>query len=198
MPTADYDCIACQDCDAITLPTFDFDDCNPDTKESEIYQIYMSPDDPANPGLPKSGAIDWSAATPASITTLLAGADLTVIDVIGDLPEPEQNTRTISKRRKVSGVKKFAINATIDDVSDANYTAMRQLECSPIMRIWWATIGGRVYGGDNGVLVSISKANAPLDRGEDTYERIELMFDWEALCHPEREIDPFGPLYVGI
>lgn len=195
MPVADYSIPACPDCDALTLPTVDFAECDIESRESEICTIYMALDDPMNPGNP-AGTIDMS--TPAGITTAVTAGDLIVFTVIGDAPEPEQTTRVVSKRRTIMGKKTFTINATVDDMNDTNYEALRELECGGSRRIWLGTIGGRLFGDPtNGILADVSKSNPMvLDRGEDTYERGEMAFTWEMTASPPRGIDPLGALYV--
>jgi hypothetical protein len=115
---------------------------------------------------------------------------------IGDVPEPEFTERVVSKRRRVIGNKRHVLNFTIDDMSDANYEALRQFECGGQFRISFATVGGRLFGGDCGILVDVNSRPLVLDRGEDTFERGELTFSWDRKAAPERGIDPLGVLYV--
>jgi len=194
MANADYLCPTCAECDELEVPDFSFNDnCDPEQNESEICDILFTIEDPENAGEALGGPTDWTLA-PDWATAIDNTGTGTVrrLTVLGDLPEPEQEIRIASKRRKVMGPKNFTLNGTIDDVTDANYDAARILECGGVVRMWYATIGGKLYGGQEGIKASITKANMPLDRGQNTFERIELQFQWEHSCHPPRTDNPLA------
>jgi hypothetical protein len=187
MAQSDHVCPACAECTSLEMPTFVFNECAPQQNESEICAIYITIEDPLNPGEALGGPTDWTQTADWATAIHNTTADkVRKLTVIGDLPEPEQEIRIVSKRRRVFGTKVFNLNATVDDVTDENYEAMQALECGYVVRIWYETIGGYLYGGAQGVRASIVKANAPLDRGQNTFERIEYGFLFEASCHPPR------------
>lgn len=194
MAKADYTCPTCDECDELELPPFVFnDDCDPESEESEICDILFTVEDPENPGTALGGPTDWTQTADWTAAIDNTAADkVRKLTGIGDLPEPEQEIRIVSKRRKVMGLKNFTLNHTIDDVTDENYNAARELECGGVVRLWLRTLGGRLYGGQEGIRASITKANMPLDRGQNTFERIELQFQWEHSCHPPRIADPIA------
>jgi len=193
MANADYTCPTCDTCDELELPVFVFSDCAPVQNESEVNFVYVTIEDPENPGEALGGPADWTLAEDWATAIDNSAADkVRKLTVIGDLPEPEQEIRIVSNRRRIPGKKVFTLNATVDDVSDENYNAMRALECYPIVRIWYGNIGGKLYGGQEGIRASIVKANAPLDRGQNTYERIEYGFLFESTCHPPRIENPIA------
>lgn len=188
---ADYECPTCQECDALEMPAVSFGNCAPQQNESEINAIFITIDDPNNPGEALGGPTDWEQAS--DWTTALhqsTAGKVRKLTVIGDLAEAEQEIRIVSNRRRVMGTKVFTLNATIDDASDENYEFMRSLECGFEVRIWYGTVGGKLYGDQNAVPCSVIKANAPLDRGQNTFERFEFAFQWEAHCHPPRIDNP--------
>lgn len=181
-----YECPACESCENVTLPTVKFDDCLPEANHlSEISDVYFSLEDPLNAGVPLTGAITWSDA--AAIETAIDGINGFRMTVIGDKPEADDNTRTISKGRIAMGPKVFNVNFTVDETNDDNYNAMRKLECGGEFIFWYVTRAGKVYGGANGIKGNLVKADNPLDRGENTYDRFEFQFRWMASCNPPRE-----------
>lgn len=179
-----YACPACNDCDSRTIPTVEFDDCNPKVHESEITDIYFAKEDPLNPGQPATGSIDWSSA--AAIEAAFNGTNGFRITVVGDKPPAEPNQRVISKRRTVNGKKKFTINADIDETNDTNYEAMRKLECGGEWFFWYVILGAKVYGGPLGIKGNVADADDVLERGEGSFERFPIVLNWYASCNPPR------------
>lgn len=191
MAKADYDVPVCLECDALEMPAVSFGNCAPEQNESEINAVFITIDDPENPGEALGGPTDWeSAADWTAALSQTAEGKVRKLTVIGDLPEPEQEIRIVSDRRRVPGLKTFTLNATVDDTNDDNYEFLLTLECGFKVRIWYSTIGGKLYGGEQGILASIIKANAPLDRGQNTFERFEYAFLWERSAHPPRIANP--------
>lgn len=180
---------------ASQLPGVAFEECAESViqNKSQIDYILMVKPDPADPTQP--------ITKPTDVTDLAAWnlvIDQTADDKvrkcigIGDMPEPESDTRTISKGRILTTNKTFTINFDIDDASDENYEATRELECNPTVFIWAVTRGQKLYGGPNGMRCSVSKAVAPLNRGEDAYETFLWQFQWESTGHPPRAASPFA------
>lgn len=179
-----YHAIICADCDALVLPAVE-NNCSPTQNESEIGYLFISVPDATNPNIPK--IVSPAFATAAVLTSFITpnGAYLTGI---GDLPEPEGDQRVGSLRRIIRDKKRFTVNFTVDDANDTNYTFLRNLECFPQVFIWYMTLSGKVYGDPaNGITANVSKANAPLDRGDGAYERFELALTWEHWNHPPRQ-----------
>jgi len=179
-----YSTPVCAPCDDLDFPATT-NNCVPEQNESEIAYMFLS--------VPSSGDINVPAitspnfSTPAVATTFVAPSGA-MLQVIGDLPEPESSQRVGSGRRILRDKKNFTVNFTIDDTTDENYEFLRTLECSPSVFVWFMTLGGKVYGAvDNGIPGMVSKANAPLDRGAGTYERFEVSINWRAWGHPPRQ-----------
>lgn len=192
MAKSDHSCPTCLACDELAMPAFTFNDCLPERNESEICTIYLTYDDPANPGTAVGGPVLWTDPSDWAAAISNTGVDqVRALVGIGDLGEVEQESVIVSKRRRAFGTATHTINFTVDDTNDDNYEAIRDLACGYIVRIWYETIGGKLYGGQNGVKVTITRADAPLDRGENTFERFELSFLWEG-CLPERIDTPIG------
>lgn len=194
MATNLYDCPACPtDCGVGTLPSVDFANCVDSVveEESEICDIYASNIDAD--GNATNPPANWEDATTwADVLSQDTDGGVRHLVGIGDLPEPTQETRTISKRRKKVGTKTFTLNFDIDDLSDRNREFVRSLECGYSLAIWYTTIGGFMHGGPKGVRVTVSKANLPLQRGENSYAKGLLSFEWDATCHPMRIVNPLA------
>lgn len=179
-----YETPDCPACDDLEIPETT-NNCVPESNESEICYVFISRPSTADPNVPEITSPDFSS--PAIATTFVT-PDGAMLRCIGDLPEPEDNQRTVSLGQIVPGKKSFAPNITIDDTSDLNYEFLRMLECAPSVFIWYMTLGGKVYGDlVNGIPATISKANAPLDRGQGNYERFEIVPTWRAKGHPPRQ-----------
>lgn len=159
--------------------------CTPEQNESQIGYLFLSIPSAANDNVPHITSPDFSSPT---VMTTFASPNGAVFRVIGDLPEPESTQRIGSGRRVLRNKKNFTANFTIDDTTDENYEFLRLLECYPSVFVWYMTEGGKVYGAtDYGIPATVSRANAPLDRGEDTYERFEVSINWRAWAHPPRQ-----------
>lgn len=186
-----YANIQCYDCDDLELPDV-VNNCTPEQNESQIAYMFISVPSPSNPNVPAIQSPNFSSPT---IATTFVAPNGAMIAGIGDLPEPDSTQRIGSLRRVLRDRKNFTVNFTIDDTNDDNYDFLRQMECYPKLFIWYMTQGGKVYGDFvKGIEVTVSRANAPLDRGEDTYERFELSFNWRHFNHPPRQN---GWLYDG-
>lgn len=186
-----YDGPDCAQCE-LTLPAINFADCTESVKdeESEICNVFLSLPDPNNPTEPLQSPGDWSSA--ASWDGVLGNSGNSIRDLIGigDLPLPETSTRIISKRRRKTGLKKYTMNFDIDDMTDENYEFVRALGCGKDVVIWFATIGGYLYGGAKGFQATVTVADPQLDRGENVYAKLVLQFQWDAQSAPPRIINP--------
>ena len=81
------------------------------------------------------------------------------------------------------------MNFTIDDVSEENYEFMRSTECGGKYRLWYETKGGYMYGGNDGIKVSIVMDDV-LNRGVDEIETLNGVVTWRNKFSPERVKSP--------
>lgn len=169
-------------CDA-DLPAFVFDECNPIVNYSEIVRIFFE----------KSTATpmtDWTAAT--EYLSRIASGDMQVLTVIADKPAGASIVKDISNGRKITIGKDHTLNFTIDDVSDANYEAMRQMECGGEYIMRYETLGEKMFGGNEGIKTRVDVNNV-LGRGREEIEVITGVLSWRSKFHPERTTSPiFG------
>ena len=179
----------CSDCEGNDQGEVEFTDC-PNLFESEICDVYMV--DSEN-GQPKVKPTDWT--NPAEWAQHLSQSDpgkIRKLTGIGNLPAPEQETVTISKRRKAFGMRTYTLTHEIDEFNLMNYEWARELQCGGTKHIWPATIGGFMYGGENGIKVTVIPPNMPLESGENVYKKIQIQFEWTAKYDPPIIANPLA------
>ncbi len=165
------------------LPDWNFDDCNPQVNFAEIRRIFIRKKN-------STPFTDWTQ--PAEWLAQIANGTIKVLTVIADKPAAAGIVKEISNGRRITIGKDHTINFTIDDVSDENYEAMRQMECGGEYLINYETEGEKMFGGNEGITVRVD-ANNVLGRGRDEIETIVGTFTWRAKFHPERITSPiFG------
>lgn len=190
VPTCPTDCA-----NLVNLPAVSFESCVEAMKlfESEICDLYITiPDANGDATVvpatwDEAGILAWHSAN-------VGDAELDAVRrivVIGDMNSEDPETGTFSKRRqKAVGLKQHILNATVDDMSDANREFMRTLECGATVVMWFATIGGNFFGGQDGILGDIYNVKLPLERGDGNYEYATFQFSWEAAAAPPRITSP--------
>lgn len=191
MSEVKYTCETCPaNCASADLPIVLFNECTDAviSEESEITDIYLSPEDDANPGQPKYKPATWTSAAAYVTATVNGGAGLKHLTVIGDKPLPEVTSRVISKGRVIPGLANHTLNFDIDDTTDANYNLMRRGQCGGRWVMWYKTKGGYVYGGANGFSANVANAGEVLARGEGNYSLFQFIMTWKAKCSPPRAL----------
>lgn len=173
-------------CDEFVIPIPDFDDCSPDVHFGEIEKLYIATVDAA-PLDDASDANEWASRIDnegvGDVDTIR------VLNISGDLPEPEVEIVDISNRRNVYAPKTFNMNVTIDETSNANYDLLRWLECNPNLRVWFATQDHH-YGGNTGIVPATLSLSNLIERGSKTLQRYNGTLTWEAKFSPERIDNP--------
>ena len=179
IPTCPTDCTD-------QLPEVSFDFCNPIIEFSEIRRIFVAKP-VASSFLDWTQAAEWVARIDPATTS---GDDyIRELRVTADKPVPTAVTKDISNGRKVTIGKDHVLNFTIDDVSDENYEFMRASECGMRAKIWYETEGGRMHGGNDGILVDLKMDNQ-LNRGREEIALIPGVATWRAKFTEERTISP--------
>lgn len=136
---------------------------------------------------------DWTQAAEwiARISeTSTAGDDyIRALTVIGDKPVPTSVLKDISNGRKIVIGKDHIINFTIDDISDDNYEFMRELECGGEFRFWYETEGGRMFGGNEGVVARV-RLDSQLNRGREEIAALVGVIEYRRKFTEERTVSP--------
>lgn len=174
------------DCSVVT-PAVDFSDCNPSINAAQIKNIYVT-----NPGYPLANWEDpseWAARVSNSSSTVSAIRRYTVI---GSKPRPTSTIKKISHDRSIAGTKQHVLNIKIDETNDMNYeNIVRASECGGQRQMWYETMGGKLYGGNEGIPSSIVIDDVIVEDLEDI-ERFEGEITWSAKFHPERISSPIA------
>lgn len=173
----------CADALAV-MPAVKFDDSCPEVNQGEITAIYLA--------LRGNGFTDWKLAT--EWTTKLAAIDNTKIiklTVIGDKPKPAANQLDISNGRKVTLPKDHVVNFTIDETNKENHEAIRTLQCGGNFDAWYETSGGLMFGGNEGLPVSL-EADMSIPRERGGLMVYEGTMTWKAKYTEERIVSPIS------
>lgn len=193
MAVADYTGPTCPTaCGVVTVPAVDIADCVDSIQEelSEITDVYVVGVD-AN-GDPLAAPADWEVAGVGGWADELdqAVADkIRHLIVSGDKPDTENTDITFSKFRIKTVNRRHTLSFDVDDVSDLNYTFMLSMQCGATVRLWYATYGGKLYGGPTGILADI-RANYALERGQDSRALIKFIATWDRKFDPPRIDNP--------
>ena len=173
------------DCTAI-LPVVSFSECAPVLLQAQVSDMYLANDgytltDWTNPS-------EWATRIDNSSTNANAIRELTVI---ASIAAPTVTEKKISHGRLVYSPQEFTISGAIDDNSDTNYDAMRATGCNRQYRMWYATLGGKLYGGNTGILVNL-RMWEEIPESDDEYASIKLQAKWKAAFAPLRIDNPIA------
>ena len=181
-------CACPTDCEDNELPDVKFNDCVEAFEEelSQICDLLISVEDPENPGeaLYKPTDINDPDAWIAVIAQ--TGAGVRRLTGIGSLPKGEANIRDISKLRRKVGKKNYTLTFTIDEMTDENYEFLRKMGCGRKIVMWFVTLGGKLYGGDDGFSATIEESDPIFDADQNAYVNGELVLTWKSKCAPPR------------
>ena len=183
---ASVDTLICPtDCSAV-LPTVEFSTCNPQLLQAQISVIYL-----ANDGYPLTNREDpaeWASRINNSSSDANAIRELIVIGALGD---PSQTEKKISGGRKVYSPAERTLTGRIDDNSDTNYDFSRGTGCNRQYRMWYGTLGDKLYGGNTGILVNF-RAWEPIVEDDQEYATINFEAKWTAQLAPLRITNPIA------
>ncbi len=185
MPTLPPEQPVCAaDCATQALPKVNFSECGYEINSSEIEDIFIGKAD-IDPLDDWSDPAEW--ATRLSQTAVL-GQEIRRLTVVGDKPAPAETKKTISKGRETVIDRTHTLNFDVDETNDDNYEMMRAIQCGGKFRIWYKPRGGKLYGGSNGILVSLSGFDV-LARGDES-EKFQYTATWKNLFDPPRIDSP--------
>lgn len=183
---ASIDTLICADDCTSELPQASFNECNPTLLQAQVSDIYI-----ANDGYP---LIDWTNAaewaTRISNTSTDADA-IRALTVIASIADPTVTEKKISHGRTIFSPQEFVITGNIDDNSDTNYDFMRATGCNRSYRIWYATLGGKLYGGNTGILASLRMWEV-IVVDDLEYAVLNLQLKWRSRLAPLRITNPIA------
>lgn len=126
-----------------------FNECAPEYHWGEVSKIYITASNFA-------GFADVTDL--AEWTTNLSDTDddkIRTLVVIGELPEAETTEVPTSGDRIAIGWKTYNLNFDVDETNDVNYNFHLMSECGGKYLIWYETSDGLLYGGNDGIEVSL-------------------------------------------
>ncbi len=171
------------DCNVNPLEV-EFSICAPETNQGQIQKIYV--------GLPNTCFADWEDA--AEWTSRLNAPPnnpnkIVELVVIGSKARPTKNEVKGSLGRTFSSNKEHTIAFKIDETNNTNYEGIiRKGECNATYPIWYAT-ETKMYGGNCGVLATITTDDVLPEDGLETFEGD---VKWTDQFHPERIDNPIA------
>ena len=177
--------ICASDC-STTLPIVSFSECAPILLQAQVSDIYIW-----NDGYPFT---DWTDPAERSARIDNSSSDASAVrhlTVIGSIADPTVTEKKISHRRIVYSPQEFTIAGNIDDNSDTNYDFMRATGCNRQYRMQYATLGGKLYGGNTGILVNLRMWETIVE-DENEYAVIKLQAKWKSVFAPLRIDDPLA------
>lgn len=185
---ASVDLLICPtDCSAV-LPIFTFSECNPVLLQAQISDVYLANDGEDYQLVDWTSEAEWASRISNTSTDPDAIRQLTVI---ASLAAPTRTEKKISHRRTVFSPAEYTITGAIDDNSDTNYDAARATGCNRQYRMWYATLGGKLYGGPLGILTNLQMWEE-IPESEDEYATIKISMKWKSQFMPLRIDNPMA------
>ncbi|MDD4225956.1 MAG: hypothetical protein PHU98_06170 [Mariniphaga sp.] len=166
-------------------PSNDFDFCKSNIHQGEIEILYI-----AGPSAQCFTSITSLAEWNARLSETSVDPDtIRRFRVIGDMPAASSTEVPISLGQFFYTDKDFLINIEVEDNSDLNYAFMRWMECQQLLKIWYQTAGGDLFGGICGIDVSVA-ANYVIEKGQKSIHKQMWTLKWVSKFSPERVISP--------
>ena len=183
---ASIETIVCPtDCSSV-LPLVEFSECAPQLLGAQVGDIYL-----ANDGYPLTDWTDpseWASRVSNSSTNANA---IRVLTVIGSIADPAVTEKKISHGRTVYSPQEYTIAGRVDDNSDLNYDFARATGCNRQYRMWYATMGGKLYGDNLGILVNLRMWEA-IPEDDLEYAILNIQMKWKAQFAPLRIDNPIA------
>lgn len=183
---ASLDLLVCATDCTTSLPVVSFSECAPILLQAQVSDVYL-----ANDGYPLTDwtdPVEWGDRIDNDSTDVNAIRELTVIASIAD---PTVTEKKISHGRTVYSPQEFIIAGAIDDNSDTNYDFMRATGCNRQYRMWYATLGAKLYGGNTGILTNLRMWEA-IPEDDLEYATLRLQLKWKAQFAPLRIDNPLA------
>lgn len=173
LPTCSDDCSS-------AMAAMAFEECNPETNGAQISKIYIT--NLGNPLTDVDDVVEWQGRLDNSAP---AADSIITMHVIGSKPVPTSNEKDISLGRKIIGLKTHIINLKIDETNITNHEFLRQNECGGNYTIWYETLDGKLYGGNNGINGALL-LDLNIAESSDELTVFEGKFEWKSKFTEER------------
>lgn len=173
IPTCPEDCVA-------ALPEVLFSDCSPELNYGNITYLYVT--NVGNPLTNWTDLAEWAARIDNDSTD---SAAIRQYRVIGSKPAPDKPETTISGDRTNYGLATHTLEVRIDETNATNQEALRQMECGGQYLIWYETIGGLRWGGNDGIPATI-KLDEIIPESSSEAITFAGQVKWKSRFTPER------------
>jgi hypothetical protein len=163
------------------MPEVDFDFCEPEAKLSEIKRVLFST-------ISGGEFEDWSNADEWNFRMSYTSEDrraIRAITCIADKPQPNSIKKQLSNDRRKITSKTHTINVTVDESTQANHEFIKTLKKGKKLRVWYETMGGRMFGGNSGIIATVF-GDMILNRGQGEIQLYQIEVIWETI-----ELEPF-------
>lgn len=175
------------------LPLITVDTCNPVIVKSGI-NILCFAKKTANP------FNDWTSPSEWSSRLSNSSSDDNAVRFLfgtGSMPAGTKQEITYQVNKKRVTGKTRTLTFTVEEANATIHNAIRILECGGEYRFWFGTIGGRLYGGNEGVSAD-SDGNLVLGGGENDIENRVIDLSWDNKFSPEMCVSPIVGLTTDI
>lgn len=120
----------------------------------------------------------------AGFTKFVGWGNKPLAEVI-TVPLPTRAGRVLTTNRK------HTLNFRFTDMHADNYAAVRELQGSQYVALWYADIDGNGYGGAKGIIARVVNAGNVHVEGENAPLEGQLIFEWYHLIDPPKyALDP--------
>ncbi|MGN6491165.1 MAG: hypothetical protein ACTHLE_04155 [Agriterribacter sp.] len=111
----------------------------------------------------------------------------------GNMPAgtKQEITYQVNKKRTIG--KTRTLQFIIEEANDTIHQLIQAFECGGEYKVWFGTVGGQLYGGNNGIAVTID-GNVVLGGGENDYEQRILDLSWDSQQSMDRTLSPIDGL----
>lgn len=165
-----------------SVAAVDFDDCAPVWHWGEVSKVYVGPT--TIPTFDSTSLAAWNTYLSDTVADKIR-----TLTTLGDMPEAASTETQMSGDRVSSGTKTFTLNFQIDETNDTNYAFYQMVECGGKFKLWFETSDGELYGGNEGILVSI-KINQVIPPERSAPVKIMAVATWKSLHSPARYLSP--------
>ena len=139
---------------------------------------------------------DWAVAGAGGWADVIDNTDATDvkvkrIPVIGDKPAETRADIQSTDGVILKGEGTYTLNITIVDLPPLLYDYLRKVQCGKVIPIvWYEDRGGNMFGQNDGIQTNSVVVNFIKDRGDDAYNRAELIITFTADTDPDRIDSP--------
>lgn len=118
----------------------------------------------------------------------------------GEIQAPDGDLTEYPKRRLRVTSRLYTVDITIKNLSDSQYTFLKQLQCGWVdFRFWIETVGGRLFGGASGIDPSTVDVAFLYSGGRNDKEEAVLTITYESDGDPTRaDVEGIAEAVAGV